>query len=1427
VVEPDGNTINMTTPDGSVITSKVNYVKVTDRKSFAQAISKVQATSVGSANDGYIVELGERLYDGKLKLNEEGLDVFGRPARKWEFDGKAIGSYAKKELMEKNDVGKVTGVDLYNLLGASTIKDYDLTVTVDGISDPDVYDAITNARKDGSNTSVVFNATDLNRNNKAAIGGTGTGVLMQVFVDHESDNIYVAVINTYLAIADKGYDEKKEEASIEVFDLDKDLTKDEYAKTAQNPATKQSEKFKLGVEDFNLVKDIEKNDPFLVTVADGAIQTITPAEVLSGVTISAFKKFDHVVSGGTKYAYTTTAGYKHEDLSIYTGEAISNLKEITYNIYLDAYGNLIGIEEVDAAKNYVFLSSIDRNGSYTTNTTATANAVFLDGTSGTISINMAKSVWRPNRSDGLGGATTNFGAGNAMLNTWCTYTKSGDVYTVREVWNVTDPSDGLVNRADNRFPKAVANSASTVANGTDLAQYHDTSVSEVTLKNGLRLPGGYAVTEAFYSAYGDSSSVYLTADLGTLEYGGKYGVIKGAETVHTGIDGTSISVWTGDDARREANKDRNNIDLDLDNGVPGAGDDVSEGIYTLYNDEGIVIASMVVGEGSSAKDLVYVHSGGLDLEEDNGGNTKATGDGLWTWYRKVIRNGEEVTLTEVGDAAEELISMQKYQWYQVKTDGNGNVTKVIPAWEALDNYTVTPNNNRSVFLTDYTKINAAVANTATDTVLYQTDGGPVDYAGDPGAYTHTGFDATRDLEIKGTNLLAVTNTEGAGIYCRNDVHVVLQYWNRNVDGIDIMVGEGLDDLKDFVDFVNANNDAAIARNGNRLASENYYVSALIQNGAATDIVIYDNFNGYSRPEVDGKDQSLTLAGKLGTTWGSVNDSSVYTVDANGRLVFVKPNNDWSTGWGGFKEYTIKSGTTVRVYDADITGTYVPYFSPELDVLPVVNYGQNYVEFVMPRNAVTVRDMLPGDVTLLSNVNLTLKKALDPNLTRNDVTGTATTNGRAVSSVPLTITDVTVSVDGGQLEANIDWTLPAGIAYDLASTVSVKVTDVKGVTSNLGTVSVDNVDVPANKVASADVVTATVDGSTGNVTIATLNPAEIGEYGFVIYDGADFIGEGTVSGNTASIKFDTAPAGTVTVNGDTVTVDANGNASVTVEPTPPVTGDKATVTAAAVDGATVTFDPAADQDGKVTAGVVEVKINVTDNTKEIAKVEVKEAQDAQAQEITANQGKYTFTAVKDKVYTVTVTLKAKDVVTDTATVTAAAVDGATVTFDPAADQSDKVAAGEVEVKINVTDNTKKIAKVEVKEAQDNQAQEITANQGKYTFTAVKDKVYTVTVTLEAKSSDATLSSLSYSVAGGQATPVANFAAATESYSVELAQGTDASAVITLTGVVTDTGKATITTNEGVTLSNGTGTATILVTAEDGTTKTYTIEFTTAS
>lgn len=85
VVEPDGRTVNLTTPDGTVLTGKVNYVSVTRREPYARAIKETQASSVGSQNDGWIVELGERLYNGELNLTDHTIDAFGRPSRYWEY----------------------------------------------------------------------------------------------------------------------------------------------------------------------------------------------------------------------------------------------------------------------------------------------------------------------------------------------------------------------------------------------------------------------------------------------------------------------------------------------------------------------------------------------------------------------------------------------------------------------------------------------------------------------------------------------------------------------------------------------------------------------------------------------------------------------------------------------------------------------------------------------------------------------------------------------------------------------------------------------------------------------------------------------------------------------------------------------------------------------------------------------------------------------------------------------------------------------------------------------------------------------------------------------------------------------------------------------------------------------------------------------
>ena len=102
-------------------------------------------------------------------------------------------------------------------------------------------------------------------------------------------------------------------------------------------------------------------------------------------------------------------------------------------------------------------------------------------------------------------------------------------------------------------------------------------------------------------------------------------------------------------------------------------------------------------------------------------------------------------------------------------------------------------------------------------------------------------------------------------------------------------------------------------------------------------------------------------------------------------------------------------------------------------------------------------------------------------------------------------------------------------------------------------------------------------------------------------------------------------------------------------------------------------------------------------------------------------------------------------------------------------------------------------------------------------------FNVSFTVANKSSDATLSALDYTVGGGQATAVPGFSANQEHYSVSLPSGTAQDAAITLSGTPKDS-QARITENNGVTLVGGSGTATIEVTAEDGTTvKTYTVDF----
>ena len=157
-------------------------------------------------------------------------------------------------------------------------------------------------------------------------------------------------------------------------------------------------------EDF-AIEEVAENDLFLVTIAQGVIQTMDAPEVLSDTSISNFRLEKYVTAGGTQYDYADTVMYDEEVLDQYDD---ANMKDVTYNVILDAYGYMIGIEQNEDPDQYVFLTGIDGKNSNLSVRNADANVIFMDGNMDTVTVNMTKSD------------IDTTGKNLSQLNTWCT-----------------------------------------------------------------------------------------------------------------------------------------------------------------------------------------------------------------------------------------------------------------------------------------------------------------------------------------------------------------------------------------------------------------------------------------------------------------------------------------------------------------------------------------------------------------------------------------------------------------------------------------------------------------------------------------------------------------------------------------------------------------------------------------------------------------------------------------------------------------------------------------------------------------------------------------------------------------------------------------------------------------------------------------------
>ena len=577
------------------------------------------ATSINDATDnvknGWTVEFAEK-YQPDLALKDT-TDDFGRPAHTWTWKKAEIGTYVDFDKMVAEYTTKVTGEDLYNLLGKTAIEDNTLFVYVDG-EDENLGDA-------------AFGKADMVKKNDETIGRTGNGVLTQVFLDTQDDEITVAVINTYLAKAAEDYDEKNDDVDLDVYYVDNNGTsrKPVYMKSADEDKP-QKQTISVDGEDF-AIEEVAENDLFLVTIAQGVIQTMDAPEVLSDTTISNFRLEKYVTAGGTQYDYADTVMYDEEVLDQYDD---ANMKDVTYNVILDAYGYMIGIEQNEDPDQYVFLTGIDGKNSNLSVRNADANVIFMDGNMDTVTVNMTKSD------------IDTTGKNLSQLNTWCTYTVNNDnVYTLKEV--------------------AVSTTKNVIDDDTDVAQY----AQEVT-SSGATIDKKHVSLKAADNnsyVYGNDDTVYLNVELKNVKvedngHGGPYcQIVDDVESVTTGVKNVNLVM--------------ENLKDDGKYVAPTAE------IYTLYNDDGYVIAAVTIGENEgTSSNYVYVTSSNVNREAYDS-------ETEWTWTREVVVNGEIVEISEVGDSLEWIGNASKKQgemaqgeWFEVKYDADGNVRKV----EAID-----------------------------------------------------------------------------------------------------------------------------------------------------------------------------------------------------------------------------------------------------------------------------------------------------------------------------------------------------------------------------------------------------------------------------------------------------------------------------------------------------------------------------------------------------------------------------------------------------------------------------------------------------------------------------------------------------------------------------------------------------------------------
>ena len=577
-----GGNISINGAEINIGASKAEYVTTTLAQ--AQRISKRTLTNTLFTNKGgYTVEFGEKYYSN-LYLTADN-DAFGRPANTWTLGTKDIGTYTDAStLVLTYENESVKGKDVYSDIGYSAISDYDYEYYLDGV--------LMAAKENGKVTvKAADDFSKITKSNKDTVFGTGKGVLTQIFVDYDAETVLVVTINTYLAQATADYNAKTEKLPIVVY-VDADN------------ATTKTESYRLDVEDFAAIADLKEDDFVKVTKAGVdhqgkayEIKSIEDVKVVSDVTVAsytttkddtvnAYYRLDTLNADGTKYDTSKKTFFDASKLYNYNN-SLQQLKDATYNLYLDNYDNVLGIKEVKASDQYVFVVGYQFGSSVLAKAIDKALLITTEGEMKTANVKLDGNVTEVAKLKKDLGITGD----DASVNMWVKYTLDEDgTYVIKSV----AANQGRV-ETDNQSGKA--------------------GVSAV-----------YATLGTTNAAYGNAKSVYIAVKADTsVDTNGSIVDVNG---VYTGIKNTNI--LTQDTKGMDGFKGDATTDLNT---------------FYLYNSNGYVTYAVIVGEDDTNSDnTVYFTSGATGRYYD--AETKE----YYVTYN-AIQGGEQIVLKVLDDEA--------------------------------------------------------------------------------------------------------------------------------------------------------------------------------------------------------------------------------------------------------------------------------------------------------------------------------------------------------------------------------------------------------------------------------------------------------------------------------------------------------------------------------------------------------------------------------------------------------------------------------------------------------------------------------------------------------------------------------------------------------------------------------------------------------